>query len=216
MKKYNLILFDLDGTLLDTSKGICNSVRYAERKMGFAKIPDNELRQFMGPPPAEIYQKMYGISSKEAYEAAKYHREYGRKKAIYEAEVYEGIAEGLEILKKSGKQLGVATLKAEDIAIEILRNYRLLDFFHIVCGMGEQEKQSKSDLITKARAKIGMERENSVFIGDSIFDYIGAQEAEVDFFAVLYGFGFHDANNLDGKRIEGILRTPDEIAGFAV
>ena len=66
MKKYKLIIFDLDGTLLDTSKGIFNSVRYAEKMMGFEPLKDDKLKEFVGPPPKDMYMKDYGISEYDA------------------------------------------------------------------------------------------------------------------------------------------------------
>ena len=83
-EKYQLIIFDLDGTLLDTSPGIYNSVRYAEKQMGFAPIPDEQLREFVGPPPKQMYMRKYGVDEETALAAVRWHREYGREKAVYE------------------------------------------------------------------------------------------------------------------------------------
>lgn len=55
--KYELVIFDLDGTLLDTSPGIFNSVRFAEQQMGFTPILDARLKEFVGPPPKSMYMK---------------------------------------------------------------------------------------------------------------------------------------------------------------
>ena len=121
--KYELIIFDLDGTMLDTSPGIFNSVRYAEKKMGFKPIDENQLASFVGPPPKEMYMKTYNVDEETAMQAAKYHREYGREKAVFEASVYNGIPELLNSLKKSGVKLAVATLKSQTIAEKILKNF---------------------------------------------------------------------------------------------
>lgn len=191
--KYELMIFDLDGTLLDTSLGIFNSVRYAERKMRFAPISDEKLREFVGPPPKEMYKKMYGADEDTALQAARYHREYGRTKAIYEASIYLGMESTLKILKDSGMKLAVATLKSQKIAESILSNFELLQYFDLVVGMDESESMTKCQLIlkvieeTKTTGKV-------VMIGDSQYDLDGAEEAGVDFIAVLYGFGFNNSH----------------------
>lgn len=190
IKKYDIILFDLDGTLLDTSRGIYNSVRYAEKNMNLDPIPDDRLRQFVGPPPAVMYREMYGISEEEAHKATIYHREYGKEFAIYEAEVYEGMIDCLNELKKEGFLLGVATLKSEMIAKKILDNFNISQYFDVVCGMNKEENLSKADVIRNAKHKLGPG--NAILIGDTMYDYTGAKEAGIDFGAVLYGFGLRE------------------------
>lgn len=188
--RYDLILFDLDGTLIDTSNGIFNSVRYTEKQMGFDPIPDSKLKEFVGPPPKMMYQSTYSIDEQTALKAAKYHREYGREKAIYEATVYTGIVQLLETLKNKGFMLGVATLKSQSIAERILMIHGLFQLFDCIVGMDTDESLTKQDII-----KIAMKRMNSrrtLLIGDSQYDYDGAVKAGVDFIGVLYGFGFKD------------------------
>lgn len=196
-KKYNLIIFDLDGTLLDTSLGIFNSVRYAEKMMNFEPIKDEVLKKFVGPPPKEMYKKIYNVSENEALLAAKYHREYGKTQAIYEAKVYPKVIEVLNSLKKDKIILAVATLKSQNIAEKILQHFGLNKFFDVIVGMDEKETLTKADTIKIAMEKVGI-KDNVLMIGDSIYDKIGAMEVGIDFIAVSYGFGF---NNIDSKDI---------------
>lgn len=188
--KYELIIFDLDGTLLDTSKGIFNSVRYAEAKMGFPPVLTERLNDFIGPPPKEMYMKIYGINEENALMATKYHREYGRTKAIFEAELYSGAVETLTKLKKYGYKLAVATLKDESIAKQLLHNFGLNIFFDIILGMDKSESRTKADLIRTAIKQTGTNG-RAVLIGDSLYDAEGASEAGVSFIGALYGFGLN-------------------------
>ena len=194
MKHYELVLFDLDGTLLDTSPGIFNSVRYAESQMGLSTIPDARLREFVGPPPKSMYQCIYGLTEDQAFLAAQKHREYGKTKAIYEAKVYPGIRELLAQLKTNGYKLAVATLKAETIAQTILEYYGIAEYFDTIVGMDPQETLTKRMTIDLAKERTGSAGK-AILVGDSIYDYDGAMEAGIDFLGVLYGFGFAPENS---------------------
>lgn len=188
-KQYELVLFDLDGTLLDTSPGIFNSVRYAESQMGLTPIPNERLKEFVGPPPKKMYAQVYGLEEGCALLAAQKHREYSREKAIYEAKAYPGIENLLAKLKAQGYKLGVTTLKSQPIAETILEHYGLGRYFDVIIGMDAQESLTKCKTI-----QLAIEKTNTtgkvVLIGDSQYDYDGAQEAGADFIGVLYGFGF--------------------------
>lgn len=190
LDKYNVVLFDLDGTLLDTSPGIFNSVRFAESQMEFQPISDNKLKSFVGPPPIESYMNNYGVSHEKAVEATKFHRQYGAENGIYEAKVYEGIPELLAQLKDKGYKLGVCTLKRQDIAEKVLNNFELLHYFDTVVGIDNQESLTKADTINIALDNLNYsDKSKVVLIGDSMYDADGADKANIDFIGVTYGFG---------------------------
>lgn len=186
--KHDLVIFDLDGTLLDTSPGIFGSVRYAEQVLKLKPIGENELREFVGPPPREMYRKKYNLSDEDALKATSAHRKYGLEKAIYEAEKYDGMQDVLEELKNRNLKTAVATLKKQKIAETVLGNYSLDKYFDVIIGMDDEETFTKKMTITKAMEAVGASR--AVMVGDSEYDYQGALDAGVDFVGVLYGFGF--------------------------
>jgi len=201
MPKYNLIIFDLDGTLLDTSEGIYKSVRYAETKMGFLPIDEQKLHFFIGPPPVEMYKKIYGVDDATAQKATSYHREYGRTKAIYEAIPYKNIRFLLAKLCEKSYKLAVATLKQQEIAETLLEMYDLKKYFNIIVGMNAQETYTKSFLIEQAIKKAGTNNA-AVMIGDTVYDEAGAREVGIDFISVSYGFGFSNAEALCSEPLE--------------
>lgn len=191
LHKYDVVLFDLDGTLLDTSQGIFNSVRFAEKSMGLKPIGDSQLENFVGPPPIESYMKNHGVPYEIACEATKYHRQYGSERGIYEAEIYDGILPLLQNLKNDGKMLGVCTLKRQDIAEKVLENFNLKPFFDVIVGIDNGESLSKADTIEIALSKLGCYcKQKTVLVGDSMYDAEGAKNANVNFIGVTYGFGF--------------------------
>lgn len=192
-----MVVFDLDGTLLDTSLGIFNSVRYVEKELGLVPVEDEELKRFLGPPPKEMYKKIYCLDEDTAREAVKRHREYGRTSAIFEAKIYDGIIMLLKKLRQSGYLLGVATLKRQEVAEKILEQFGIINFFDIVVGMDEDESYTKCMIIRKAMQH--MQAEEVVMIGDSLYDFEGAQVAGVEFIGVLYGFFFKEGQEYPFK-----------------
>ena len=208
--KYKLILFDLDGTLLDTSPGIFNSVRFALKESGLPQLPDNQLSDFVGPPPKQMYMKKFDLDDKAAFEVAKKHREYGRTKAIYEAKQYPDIESTIKTLKEYGCKLGVATLKSQGIAESVLKNQDLYSYMDVVVGMNDSETMTKADTIRQAMSTLCITN-NVLMVGDSEYDFVGAAKVGVDFIGVLYGFGFKKEDvEFYSSKIE-FIREPKEL-----
>ncbi len=207
--KYDLVIFDLDGTLLDTSKGIFNSVRHAEKNLKLNPISDEMLRAFVGPPPKDMYKKTYGLSEDEAAQATVFHRQYGMEKGQYESEVYPEMTDVLKTLKENGIKLAVATLKAEKIALSVLKYHGILDFFDAVVGMDENETRTKEQTINIAKDLTNCC--NAVMVGDSLYDAIGAKKAAVDFVPVTYGYGFTSNDEIEANPYIMVADSPIQI-----
>ena len=108
---YDIILFDLDGTLSDSGPGIMHSVRYALAKFGITGESEEALRRFVGPPMIPAYMRFYGFTREQAAQALAYYREDYLAGAIYMNTPYEGMEETLRTLKARGKILAAATGK---------------------------------------------------------------------------------------------------------
>lgn len=210
MNRYNVVLFDLDGTLLDTSEGIFNSVRFAEKMMGFNPLPTEKLKNFIGPPPIKSYMENHNASKMQAETATKYHRQYGAEYGIFEANVYEGISELLNKLKSNGVKLGVCTLKRQDIAEKVLQNFELYNYFDVIVGIDQQESLTKKGTIDIALKKLDFcNRKDVVLVGDSRYDADGAEQAGVDFLGVLYGFGLDEDDSYKFKTVNNVEMVED-------
>ena len=167
--------------------------------MGLPPTAEENLRKFVGPPPAEIYRELYGLNEEASLQAAMWHREYGRNKAIYEASLYDGVPETLTRLSEQGYILAVATLKRQDIAERVLSFYGIDGYFAHIVGMNMEETDTKAGLIKRiCEWEDVISGSEALMIGDSFYDYEGAVEAGVDFVGVSYGFGF-DGNEEDIK-----------------
>ena len=130
--QYELVLFDLDGTLTDSGLGIMNSVQYALKKIGRGVENLEELKCFVGPPLAQQFAKFCGFSDEKGHQMVEFYREYYEGKGMLENAVYDGIPEVLEQLKNAGIRLAVATSKPEKYARKIAEHFKIAPYFEFI------------------------------------------------------------------------------------
>ena len=215
MEKYEVVLFDLDGTLTDPGIGITNSVAYALEKYNIHIKEREELYRFIGPPLVDSFQNFYGFSDEQALEAVEYYREYYQDKGIFENYVYDGIPDLLETLRARGKRLIVATSKPEEFAKRIIKHYDLGKYFSYVAGatMDNQTRITKAAVIRYALDTCQIEQtEKVVMVGGRKHDVLGAAQWGIDTIGVLYGYG--DREELEAAGARYIADTVEQIAGI--
>lgn len=196
--KYSTIIFDLDGTLLDTSEGIMVGASYAAHRMGVPELTIEQQRSFIGPPILDSFMRECGLTKTEAEIAVSVYRERYKEKGIYEAKHYHQIEDLLVLLKNKGCKLAVATLKMDRFAKEILQSFGLFDYFDSINGIDEKDTLSKKDIIQMCLNEMeSYDLSQAVLIGDTIFDAVGAKEAGIDFIGVTYGFGLKGNKELE-------------------
>lgn len=210
---FDNVLFDLDGTLLDTSEGIVESVLYAARQMGSDELPIEMLLQFIGPPLQQSFAKVYGFNAADAELATSLFREHYMGGAWQKAIPYDGIIEVCKCLKKGGKKLAVATYKRESIAIAVLKHFDLERYCGSIRGADGDGMRSKADIINLCIEDIGGIKAKTVLVGDTNNDANGAKKAGVSFLAVTYGFGYKTATDVREDAI-GVATSPCEILRY--
>lgn len=188
--KIGNIIFDLDGTLLNTAPGIIESVKHTIRAVGYQELSDEELLTFVGPPIQNSFMKMYACSSVEAQNAANVFRKHYRTKALLKAEPYNGIYNLCHKLRSENRKLAVATYKREDYAISLLKHFGFDQYFDSIHGADNENILTKADIIDICLKELRASKENTVLIGDTVHDAEGAKRMEIGFLAVTYGFGF--------------------------
>lgn len=191
MSGYDVVLFDLDGTLTDSKIGITKSVQYALSKFNIREDNLDNLESFIGPPLSESFQKNYGFEPSQAQRAVDFYREYFSTSGMYENAVYPGIPDLLADLKSKSKELIVATSKPTVFANQILDIFNLCQYFTAVVGSQlDGTRTSKTEIIAHVLSSLGKSKENSaVMVGDREHDVIGAQGNAIDSIAVTYGYG---------------------------
>ena len=211
MKKYDVILFDMDGTLTDSSPGIMNSIIYALKKYNLNVENTDELRKFLGPPLHESFRDFYGFDEEKAMEAVLFYREYFSTNGLLENAVYDGIPALLKALKENDKRLIVATSKPQDFTDRIMDNFDLTKYFEFVAGSNmDGTRSKKAEVIEYAlhSCKIA-DKSKVVMIGDRKHDVLGAKTVGIDSIGVEYGYGNYEELSAAGATY--IVKTVEEL-----
>ena len=187
------VLFDLDGTLVDSSRTILDSVRHALETIGVDPATGPRVQSLIGMPLFDIFTRAYGMPREQAMEAIDLYREYYDRLNQAGTTVYDGVREGLASLQGSGLGLYIATVKPTPIAAKVLSDLDLRKHFDGIAGasMGP-ERRDKSSIIAWALSRFGLDASESLMVGDRDQDIEGARENGLRSLAVCYGFGHTD------------------------
>lgn len=184
------VIFDLDGTLLDTGEGVIRSVKYTISQMNLKELPLDKLAEFVGPPIKRKLQQEFGLSNEQAEEGMNIFRSHYGLGDIYIAQPYDGVEKILKQLKDKNFKLGVATYKREDQAIKLLERKGLAKYFDVISGTDLNGKMTKTDVICKCLENLNCLPKKAIMVGDSENDAVGAAEVGMNFIGVTYGYGF--------------------------
>ena len=186
---YKNILFDFDGTLFDTVKGVERSVQYSLRKQGIEE-PLEALRCFAGPPLREKYKEVYGFDDDTITELIRDFQEDYIPGGLYESAPFPGIGELLDELRQNGRKLAVTTLKPISMAQELLERFGMENKVDVICGLSGDvgENTTKAQIVGNALKFFGSTAEDTILVGDTKYDVYGGHEAGVKVIAVRYGY----------------------------
>lgn len=191
MKKYDIIAFDLDGTLTNPERGLVAGFRYAFDKLGVKYESKESLKRFIGPPLFDEWKSCFGFNDDECNEALRIFREFYNVYGWRENDLYPGIPELLSSLKASGKKLLVATSKPEAVAKKVLNLFDLTKYFDFISTATLDKKRDKKfEVVQYALESIGRpDKDKCILVGDRVFDAEGAKTVGIDSLGVLYGHG---------------------------
>lgn len=195
--KYKIFVFDLDGTLFNTSEGIVKCVEHTISELQLNDVDMPSKLSFIGPPVFDSFKRVFGMNEALATEATLIYRQRYWEQGLFEADIYPGILEVLKYLKNKGVKITVATLKPENFAVRIMEHFGISCYFDAIVGVDLEGSLKKADTIRIGLKRIGVESFDGVLmIGDSEHDQMGANEVGVDFCAVTYGFGFESGTDV--------------------
>jgi len=212
-KPFTTVLWDLDGTIIDSRAGIFNSFNHTFAAMGIPLIGRDELNQFIGPPLLDSFIKICGGDLAQAERARDIYRErYLQGGGALEADVFPGILEVIAASKAAGKFNSLATSKGLS-GVKIVGDH--FDFLHLFDVLGtasnDGTRSAKADVITYALAELELldaDLSRVVLVGDRIHDIEGAREHGIEVVLVKWGSG--DAS--EWAQADAVAETPAELA----
>ena len=191
-RTWSAVLFDLDGTIVDSATDIMASLAHAFTEMGLPVPADDVLRSYVGPPLLDSLRMTAGFTDAEAWEALNVYRDhYGEH--LLASPVFPGVAGVLERLHAAGVPIALATSKPESMARAVLDHNNLTKYFTVIAGASEDEERStKADVVAHALRGLreaGVDTDSSVMVGDRGYDTLGALANGVPTILVEWGYG---------------------------
>ena len=209
------VLFDLDGTLVDSSGTIASSLVHALEKAGMDAGDQEAVESYIGVPLFDIFIGGFGMSESQALKAIDDYRAYYDALQQAGTQVYNGIPEVLAGLRDKGYQLYIATVKPTEIAEKVLGDLELRPYFDGVAGasMGP-ERRDKRSIIAHALETFGLDASRSIMVGDRDQDIEGARSNGMRSLGVTYGFG--SRNEVAGCGPDHLADAAGDIAGLLI
>lgn len=213
--KYKYLIFDIDGTLLDTREGIIASINHTLASEHLRSLTSEELMTFLGPPIMESFARYFGQDKALIDRMTQTFRRQYSAVNLLKAKVYPDLEKVCKILTEQGVKLGVATYKRQDYAERIVKHFPVGKYFQVIYGADPYNKLKKSDIIALACKDLGVSDTDCVLmIGDTEFDAVGAKNQGIDFLGVTYGFGFKTKDDVARAGAIGSADTAKEILNF--
>ena len=225
--KYRTIIWDLDGTLMDTLHDLMNSVNYALEKHGMPVRTYQEIRNFVG----NGVKRLVELSVPDGLNNPTFEEVFADFKSHYivhcqdQTGLYDGIAETLEELKARGIRMAVVSNKLQSGVTELFESQVrtvgkeeticLKDYIEVAIGeRPEMARKPAADMVNRAFEEMGLDKENAVYIGDSEVDLATARNSGLPCISVLWGFRDKDYLKEQGATV--FVETPLQILDFTI
>lgn len=190
-KNFDAVIFDFDGTVADTGKGVFRCIKDSLKRGNLPDLTEESIRTFIGPPLHDSFMRECGVDFPTADILVKQFREVYSVSGIYEFDIYDGIEDLLNLLNKEGVKTGIGSSKPEDFVKIILEDVGLKKNFDVIVGSDPKTVEStKTDIIKKCIRLFGLPEDAKILmIGDRMFDIDGAHSVGIPCAAVLFGYG---------------------------
>ena len=196
MPHFDTVLFDLDGTIIDSAPGIVQSIAHTLRAMDRPVPPMKELLHWVGPPLPQSFESRGGIEPDRVDEAVSIYREQYLNVGAYDAKIFDGMGAILRDLRAEGRHLAIATSKPTKPATLMLEHFTLVPYFSVIAAAADDESRGEKHLIIDdaltGLANLGIGPSRVLMVGDRIHDIEGARQHGIPCAIVRWGYGTSD------------------------
>jgi len=193
---FDTILFDLDGTIVDSAPGIVQSIAHTLREMGRPVPPIKDLLHWVGPPLPQSFHTRGGIEPERVDEAVAIYRERYLNVGAYDARIFDGMGAILHDLRAEGRHLAIATSKPTTPATLMLEHFTLVPYFTVIAAAADDESRGEKHLIIDDALAglddLGIDPSRVLMVGDRIHDIEGARQHDIPCAVVHWGYGTPD------------------------
>ncbi len=215
MQDYKLIIFDWDGTLMDSVDRIVSSMQSAAKTVGLAIPSNNSVKQIIGLSLTTALQELFMGITAEQIDAMleQYKYEYVEGDTT-PTPLFDNAVNLLTLLQQKNKLLAVATGKGREGLNRVLQVSKTSDFFHTTRCAGEMPSKPDPQMLNSILAELAIAPHEAVMIGDTSHDLKMAQAAGVDSIGVT--FGVHGSDTLDKYQPKSIVDSLAELQALLV
>ena len=214
--KYKAVIFDMDGTILNTLEDLKNATNYSLRQFGMPERSLEEVRMFVGNGIRKLVERAApsGTSEEKIAQVFDVFLEYYEIHSADNTSPYPGILELVEKLKKSGIKTAVSTNKADVPAQELGREY-FNGIFDLIVGQQDGLKVKPApDSVNKILSILDIQKKDAIYIGDSDVDVQTAKNSGLDFIGVSWGFRGREFLEKNGAK--NIVDNANEILDLVI
>ena len=192
MHYIELIIFDLDGTLVDSKEAIAKGVNFALGELGLQEKNALEISSYIGTGVDDLIRKSLGQGKEHYFEKTKSLFENYRKHSPDSSRLYPGAKEILEYFKNKRKT--IVTNRKYEFALPTLKKLGIYDYFEVILGADDIEcKKPSACPLDRAVAKFNINKEKTIIVGDMDIDILAGKSAGILTCAVTYGIGKREA-----------------------
>lgn len=190
MSKITTVIFDLDGTLLDTLEDLTDAVNYALARCGCLLRSIDEVRRFVGNGIRRLIERAVPADASVELTDRVYacFKEYYDIHCMDKTRAYPGVAELIRKLRQKGCRMAIVSNKADHAVKELNRHFFAPEIQVAIGSTETGKKKPEPDLVWQALEALSSSKEEAVYIGDSDVDLATAVNAELPCIAVLWGF----------------------------
>ncbi len=186
MKNIRLIIFDLDGTLVDAYPAINRSFNYAMRKMGYPRQPASVIRRAVGWGDANLLKPFIG--PKDLKKAVSLYRSHHKKALVEYARLFPGANMLLGRLKKEGYRMAVASNRPTRFSQILIRHLKIKQYFdYILCADRLEHIKPHPQILNRIMARFSLKPEQAIYVGDMAIDAQAGRRAGVKTIIVTTG-----------------------------